>query len=297
MKPPSDKPNLELALRVAHHPELMSLRYLSYVIGHPLADRANATSPLKRYYWHDETSRRLKFALTQYEPTPGVILKSTFVAHMVNLKDDLADVEHDNGVSPTKYFDQQAHPNIKYSFAPYTTVDFKQPHNVFHVTQAIVSYAGPALGPISEDQLLEGAMVQKAAALEHHKKAHWASAVSALQERIAENPSDAESRLALAEAYVKHSNLNEAIYEYKTVLSQTIDPEVSKKCVQALQDMRVIVGPDGLPEQKTLKLVRHGQSMHQSHDGDNSSLSYGSRLTKSPTSESLVPGYDPGVGF
>jgi hypothetical protein len=297
-KPASDKPALDMMMQVARSPELMNLRYLSLVVGQPEPDKANGWQSVKHYRWYEPKQHNLSYELIQNEQTQGRIVQSTLVAHMPNLDMDLAAIEAKYGVAGNKFFDQQSAPNIKYSFAPATSVDFTQPPNAFRVTQSTVSYAGYALPPLTNEQLNQALNTHRTRAMEHHKNQRWASAIPALRERLAEDPSDVKARLALAEAYKNHNNLNEAIQEFHTVMSQTSDSQTQTECVKALQEMRVLPPPNGLPQQQTFKLVRNGQGMRVDTTGSNDDSAIAqARSVDTSHPRVFVPGYDTQAGF
>ena len=215
LKKPSDEPTLQLVEQIAHQPELMNLRYLQYVIGPP-SNAASQFGYIKRYYWDDPSQQGLvKYELMQRESSPGQISESTLLVRMPNLdKVDLPSLESKYGIQGKKYFDQKASPNLQYSFAPDTKVSFKQPQDTFHVTEATVSYSGVGLPPLSAMSLSQAQQLHRTAALAQHKDGNWHQAIPALRDHVAENPDDAEARLALAEAYKGNCNLNEAIDQY-----------------------------------------------------------------------------------
>jgi hypothetical protein len=301
IKPPSDKPTLEFIAKVAHQPELMNLGYLSHTIGRPTADLRNPRSPVKHYYWYGEQGGAMRYTLTQTENAPGRISQSTLTVFMPNLPMHLADIESKYGVAPTKFYDQSSAPNIKYSFAPFTTVDFKQPHNKFQVSEATVAFAGYALPPLTPAEILEASTAHRTTALTHHQNGKWTKAIPALKEELAENPSDVDARIALAEALKEHSNINESIEQYRIALAQSLNPQQTDRCIQALRDMRVLPGPDGLPQQKLISLQQHGQLMKEGDVGDNSVLYnpshvYGSGYSNPPPYVGSS-GFDPQAGF
>jgi len=294
----ADKSTMDLMVQIAHQPELMSMRYLNYVIGLPQPDTTNGMGPNKHYRWYDVTTNQLRFELIQVEAAPGRIIKSKLIANTPYLDEDLAKIESDYGVAPTKFFDQQASPNIKYSFAPWTTVDFMQPHNSFHVSQTTVAYSGYALPPLTNQELQQAMDFHRNLAFQHQKNGKYDKAIPALRQTVAENPSDVDARLALAEALQKHSNINDAITEYRTLLSMNPDPQTTQRCVKGLQQMRVIPDENGLPQQKLLKLVNHGQGLQESDPGDNGALNYpGPGIQGQGLASGSATGYDAGVGF
>jgi hypothetical protein len=298
VKAANDKATLALMIQIGHSPELMNVRYLSYVLGPTENDKTNDMQPLKHYRWYESDKQNLSYELVQNEITPGRIVQSSLVAHMANLKMSLADIESKYGVAGQKFFDQHSAPNIKYSYAPLTTVDFVQPHNAFRVTESVVSYTGPSLPGLTNEELNQAIGTHKARALDHHKNQRWSSAIPTLRERVADNPSDTQARMALAESYKNHSNLNDAIQEYHTVLSQTTDSQTQAQCIKALQDMRVLPPPGGFPQEQTLKLVRNCQGMQTDVAGSNaeSAISGGQSIDVSHP-RALSAGYDASAGF
>ncbi|HEY9720177.1 MAG TPA: tetratricopeptide repeat protein [Trichormus sp.] len=313
LKPPPDEPTLNLVDQISRQPELMNLQYLDYVLGRPTSG-GPGVGMLRRYYWYDPVSERLRFQLEQKMSGPNHIYESTFTAFMPNLKTDLEEIESKNGPAPKKFFDQSAAPNITYSFAPYTTVDYTQPQDAFCINKAIVTFhtAGTDfLPPLQQETLDEAIEQHRMQALAHHQNGNFHRAIPDLRRRVAEHPDDIEARIALAEAYKGNSNINEAITEYRAALAQAPDSQTAQKCIQGLQDMRVLPGPDGPAEQHQLTISRDGQGFKETSD-----TNQGSPVpmpAESPTAAlppnglniepldppSVMPGYhmDPQAGF
>jgi len=306
LKPVPDEPTLNLVDQMSRQPELMNVRYLDYVLGRPI--NGASLGMLKRYYWYDPATEKLKYELIQRISGPDRIFDSTFTAYMPNLKEDLEDIESKFGPAPKKFFDQQAAPNITFSFAPFTTVDYTQPQDAFRVTKAVVTFhtgGTDFLPPLSALTLSQAADQHRAQALAHHAKGNWHRAIPDLRRRVAEHPEDTEARIALAEAYRGNSNVNEAINEYRTALAQAPDSDTAQKCIQGLQDMRVLPGSNGVPEQKRLSIARDGQGLHETSSTDPGTpvpmqAPSANALGIDPLDPpSLMPGYqmDPQAGF
>ncbi len=173
-----------------------------------------------------------------------------------------------------------------------------QPHNSFHVSQTTVAYSGYALPPLTNQELQQAMDFHRNLAFQHQMNGKYNKAIPALRQRVAENPSDVDARLSLAEALQKHCNINEAITEYRTLLSMNPDPQTAQRCVKGLQQMRVIPDENGLPQQKLLKLVNHGQGLQESDPGDNGALNYpGPGFQGQGLASGSATGFDPGAGF
>ncbi|HEY9777404.1 MAG TPA: tetratricopeptide repeat protein [Planktothrix sp.] len=305
LKKPSDEPTLELVEQIAHQPELMNFRYLQYVIGPP-SNEGNQIGAIKHYYWDDPNQQGLvKYELEQRESSPGQIFDSKFKALMPNLdKVDLPSLETKYGIGGSKkYFDQQANPNLQYSFAPDTKVTFKQPQDLFHVSEATVAYSGDSLPPLSAVSLSQAQQIRRTKALDSHKNEEWKKAIPALRNHVLENPDDAEARIALAEAYKNNSQLNEAIDQYRAALAHTQDPQVAQQCIQGLQGLHVLPQSGETFQQHDMEFTHKGQrlrinSENSSSPQDASQIYNNSQLNvqrQDPTS--LLPNYDSTVGF
>ena len=85
----ADKNTKDLMVQIAHQPELMSMRYLNYVIGLPQPDTTNGMGPNKHYRWYDVTTNQLRFELIQVEAAPGRIIKSKLIVNTPYLDEDL----------------------------------------------------------------------------------------------------------------------------------------------------------------------------------------------------------------
>jgi hypothetical protein len=324
LKKPSDKPNFELVEQIAHQPELMNLRYLQYVIGPP-EKTPNQIGYVKRYYWRDPdpNADSIKFELVQTESAPGRICQSVLIARMENLDDvDLKKLESRYGSEPSKnasqiskddpnqppqkgylstkkFFDQQSCPNLQYVFVPNTYVDFKQPQDTFHITQATITYKGECLPPLSAVSLLQAQQAYRTLALDHHKNERWRQAVPALRNHVAEHPEDAEARIALAEAYRGNCNVNEAIEQYRIAMGETNDPQVAQQCLKGLQEMRVLPKPDAdPPQQHQLKIVHNGQRFRIADEEKQQKPQPQPGFNVQPMDPpSILPTYDPVAGF
>ena len=143
----SEKDIIELVDKLAHQPELMNVRYLQCILGHP-ATVAQNYDPDKHYCWYGLVNGRRKslYELVEHYVAPGQVSDAEFVAHLPPNKMDLKDVESRYGAAPWKLFDQRCYPVARYSFVPDTCLSFTEPQDAFFVSEVAVSYRGSGAG-------------------------------------------------------------------------------------------------------------------------------------------------------
>lgn len=231
---------LQMVQKIAYNPELMNVSYLQYLIGFPENGRAQQGLIRKGYTWYEEPSRFAAYTLEQQGPSPGVVTRSMFSINVPNSEIRMKDVEEQFGPMHKTVYDQQSHPNQIYSISPTTSLIFVQPRNSFRVSSIKIAYAGPPLGPPSQEDMELAYNYRRTQAIGAGQNGDWHKAIPWLRADVAKEPNNPDAHIKLAFAYRQHMMLNESIKEYIEVLKLSGDrPELSSAAIAALTELRV----------------------------------------------------------
>lgn len=236
--PELDPSTKELIENLARRPELINIEYLKYHIGRPSNEADNRAAMVKNYVWYMGPQRFPGYQLKQTQTVENTI--SEFIVNLGRQQLMREDVEKLFGAPQRVSYNEHAQPAMYYSLAPNSTLTFIEPHNTFRITSVNVAYRGPTLGvPVSD--IYSGHDARRQRVLDMHKKGDVLNCMPVMSEHLKEHPEDAEAHAAMAEMYRSQCRLNEAICEYKTVLSLPgIDPQVANRAMEGLRTLKLI---------------------------------------------------------
>lgn len=243
--PELDPSTRELIENLARRPELINIEYLKYHIGRPSNEADNRAAMVRNYVWYMGPQRFPAYQLKQSQSVESTT--SEFTVNLGRQQLMREDVEKLFGSPLRVSYNEQAQPAMFYSLAPNSTLTFIEPHNTFRITSVNVAYRGPTLGvPVSD--IYRGHDARRQRVLDMHKKGDVLNCLPVMAEHLKEHPEDAEAHAAMAEMFRGQCRLNEAIAEYKTVLSLPgIDPQVANRALEGLRALKLIpeVNQDG----------------------------------------------------
>ncbi len=236
--PELDPSTKELIENLARRPELINIEYLKYHIGRPSNEADNRAVPNKNYVWYAGPQRFPAFQLKQSQSVDSTT--SEFTVNLGRQQLMKEDVQKIFGVPLRISYNEHAQPAMYYSLAPNSTLTFVEPHNMFRIIAVNVAYRGPTMGvPISD--IYAGHDARRQRVLEMHKKGDALNGMPVMAEHLKEHPEDAEAHAAMAEMYRSQCRLNDAIYEYKTVLSLPgVDPQIANRALDGLRALKLI---------------------------------------------------------
>ena len=230
-----------LVNKLVLQPELMNIEYLQYVIGLPEKGHQQVAFNKKDYRWYQEPGRVVRYSLEQNGPHPEVATDSVFTVHLQNSNLTMKDLPGIFGPMTKQTYDHRSHLTSVYSWTSNTYVAFSHPPHDTHVREIKIGYNGPPLPGPSEEDLQLAYNFRKANMLAAAAQGRHQEAVPWLVVDTKKNPSDANSHLALAEAYRGNLQLNQAIKEYyKAIELAPNDEAVRTRCVAALIELRVL---------------------------------------------------------
>ncbi len=259
-----DEKAMKLIERLSHYPELMVVPYLSCYVGVPQQASRNFNNASYAWHAYSPNDPQPTCELNQEFDGNGLMVNAVFDMDLPESDVELPDIEKKEGTAGKKFYDKNCRPALQYAIGPNTTVTFVQEQNKFYVHHVQVRYAGPPLPPPSAADMQAAQNDRRTLALSQNGNGKQDASVSLLWQHLSQDPNDAEARYALAQAYQKSGNLNQAIVQYQTALACAGDnAAVSQKCIEGLQQLHVIATPGEQLDFHNLKLKPHGQGFSQ----------------------------------
>lgn len=254
--------------QASHQPELMNIEYLKYFIGRPANEKTQRGSLSKSYFWYDD-QRQPRYELHQSELTSGQVVDSTLVVHLKGQGLTFEKLHPLYGNMSRRFYDYGAHPCELFSFAPSTFLSFSQETSSFRLSQAKITYRGPALPPPGEKEMQaaeEGLILRSTAG--QMAAGTGPDTIPLLRARLKCHPVDAESHYLLARALASQSLIQEAIGEYKIALALSgNNPEIRQQSLSALRQMHIIAPGEEPVERRNMEIVDSGQHIRvQGHE-------------------------------
>ncbi|MBU6452450.1 MAG: hypothetical protein KGS72_11765 [Cyanobacteria bacterium REEB67] len=248
-KPPHGKSTLSFMVSLARRPELMHPQYLRMVLGSP--DQARAHSfPANSFSWSQSDLWKVRYSLSRTMGggssggANGFECRQFIVAYGQS-KIRLKDLQSRLGKPTRCYFNDRAQPVELYQISPTTTLSASEPINSFDIERIIVSYTGPVLPPVGQQDLFQASLFRQEQIDHHLDRGNRERGLAFLQEHIDDNPEDIEAHLLLADTLQRRSDVNGAIAEYRRALALaqgSSDLPMQKKAIKGLR--RFGLAPD-----------------------------------------------------
>lgn len=230
-----------LLFQIARKPELMTVDFISFYLGAPDPHTTIMRERSQAFHWYDKMRNKRCELYQEHDGTSNMV-QSVLLVHLPPNQLNFDLLEKRLGMPLRRFYDQDAHPNYMYSFAPRTTTCMTSPDNTFTITKATVTYVGPVLPqPSAADMKIAHDYFLSRTYTADHSKANWQEALFKARERIAQHPNEAESHVLLAQALKKTGNVHDAISEYKYALELgKFNPAVRQQCIEGLKHLKVL---------------------------------------------------------
>jgi hypothetical protein len=222
-KAPHGKSTLPFMISLARRPELMHPQYLRMVLGSP--DQARAYSyPANSFSWSQPDLSKVRYSLSRTMGggsaggASGCECRQFIVAYGQS-KIRLKDLQARLGKPTRRFYNDRAQPVELYQISPTTTLSASEPINSFDIERIIVSYTGPVLPPVAQQELFQASIFRQEQIDHHLDKGNRERGLAFLQEHLDDNPQDIEAHLLMAETLKRRSDVNGAIAEYRRALA------------------------------------------------------------------------------
>jgi hypothetical protein len=155
-------------------------------------------------------------------------------------RSDLIHIETYNQ-EPERLFDQNACVTQLYNTAPNTSLCFTADHDSDYVTLVRVIYQGPVLPQPTIADVYEAEDRAMEVPISYIEGGYAQMAIPMLTARLKAHPQDAIARLWLARALADERDINNAIDQYKLVLSTALPgSQLQDVCLSALLELRAV---------------------------------------------------------